>query len=375
MINLAVIFGGESFEHDISVITGVQMLEHCNMADYNVVPIYINKSGKWLTGDELYDLDNYVNGFTKIKEVCLTTKSNMLYEVKKKKLRDFVSLDVAILCLHGGYGEGGGVSALLEMAKVPYSACDMTSSGVALDKSLFKDIMLGLKVNVIDGISITQREFELKENFLIDKINAIGYPLILKPARLGSSIGIEVVKNESELDRKLKKTFVFDEKVLVEKYVDIFKEVNIAIVEDKGELIFSNTEEPIRNSEILSFDEKYRKNPGGFETIKRISPAGISLSQLNEIKMIASRVYRALGLFGIVRFDFIIDKDGKVYMNEVNTIPGSMANYLFDETIMPYGKLVRILVSNAIDRFVKESKRILEFESDILNGGMKLLEK
>lgn len=375
MINLAVIFGGESFEHDISVITGVQLLSHANMADYNVIPIYIDKYGKWFTGDELFDLDNFANGFQKLKEVVLTPKSNMLYEVRKKKLKNLINLDVAILCLHGGYGEGGGISALLDMAQIPHSACDMASSSLCLDKIKFKYAMLGLYINTIDFVTVSSDEYVLNRNKVLEGIRKLGYPVILKPARLGSSIGIEVAKDEKTLDEKIKKVFGFDDKVLIEKFADIAKEVNVAIIEDKGELVFSNTEEPVRNSEILSFDEKYRKNPGGFETIKRICPADIDLNQLDEIKSVASKVYKMLGLFGVVRFDFIIDKNGNIFINEVNTIPGSMANYLFDKITMPYGKLIRILVSNAIDRYVKVAERTLQYNSDILKSGVKLLEK
>lgn len=375
VINLAVVFGGESFEHDISIITGVQLLTHSNMADYNVIPIYINKRGKWLTGDELYDLDNYANGFKKLREVCLTQKSNMLYFVNKNKLKPYKAIDVAIFCLHGGAGEGGGLSALFDMAQIPYSACDMTSSGLCLDKVKFKYLMLGLGIDVVDAVSIYGDEYALDRDKVKLKVKKLGYPLILKPSHLGSSIGIEVVKTENEFDEKIKNTFLFDDSILVEKYVDIEKEINIAIVQDKGKIIFSNSEEPVRMSEILSFDEKYRKNPGGFESIKRICPANISDEQLKRLKEIASTVYRSLGLFGVVRFDFIIDKEGKIYINEVNTIPGSMANYLFDKSEMPYEKLIRLLVSNSIDRFVKKAKLQLEYGSDILKSGVKLLEK
>ncbi len=375
MINLAVIFGGESFEHDISVITGVQLLSHANMADYNIIPIYIDKYGKWFTGDELFDLDNFANGFRKLTQVVLTPKSNMLYFVKKNKLREFKNLDVAILSLHGGYGEGGGISALLDMAQVPHSACDVASSSLCLDKIKFKYAMAGLNINAVKFTTVSSDDYILKRKMILEEINEIGYPIILKPSRLGSSIGIEVVKDEMSLDEKIKRAFGFDDKILIEKFIDIEKEINIAIVDDKGKLVFSNAEEPIRNSEILSFDEKYRKNRGGFGTIKRICPADITSSQLNEIKTIASKIYKGLNLFGVVRFDFILDKENNIYINEVNTIPGSMANYLFDKNSMPYGTLIRILVSNAIDRYVKEAERTLQYNSDILKSGVKLLEK
>lgn len=375
MINLAVMFGGKSFEHDISVITGVQLLSHANLPNYNVMPIYVNKDGRWFVGDELFDLDNFANGFRKLKEVILSPSSKSLYLVKGKSLKKYKDIDVAILCFHGGLGEGGGVSALLDFSGIPYTSADMTAGAVCLDKSIFKFLMKGLDIPHIDGEVVWENDFLVDKEVVKERLGYLGYPLIIKPSKLGSSIGIEVVKNETELYDKLQSAFAFDKKVLVEKFVDIEKEVNIALVSNKGEMIFSNTEEPVASSDILSFDDKYRENSGGFESIKRIMPAKISNEAEIEIKDIASKIYKNLDLFGAVRFDFIIDKNNKVYINEVNTIPGSMANYLFDKDKLPYEGLIEILVSNATKRAVENSKKENDFDLDILKSGVKLLEK
>lgn len=375
MINLAIFFGGKSFEHDISIITGVQCLSHANLPNYNIVPIYVREDGKWFVGDELYDLDNYSSGLNGVKEVTLSASSKTLYYIKKSGLKKYKDIDVAILCFHGGLGEGGGISALLTLADIPYSSCDMTASAVCLDKGLFKYIAKGLGVPHIDGVGIFENEYLLNRDGLKDRLNDIGYPLILKPSRLGSSIGIEVVKNEGELDDKVLKAFSFDKKVLVEQYVEVEKEINIAIVKNKGQIIFSNTEEPLSSSEILSFDEKYKNGSSGFESIKRIMPAKISKEMEERIKEISSLLYNKLDLYGVVRFDFILDKGGNLYINEINTIPGSMANYLFDKSKLPYERLVDILVSNAISRMVGDQKKQCTYSSDILKSGSRILEK
>lgn len=375
MKNIAVIFGGDSCEHDISIITGVQLLNKANLPDYNLVPIYIDKKGNWFTGDELFDLDNYNVGFTNLKSCTIIPTSNTMYLIKKKKLKPLINIDAAILCLHGGYGEGGGISALLAMAKIPYTACDLTASAMCLDKVAFKYMMQGIDISVVPSISIMEEEYILGKAGVCEQLEKLKYPIIIKPAKLGSSIGIEVVNNCDELDEKIKKAFKFDKKVLVEKYIVIKKEINIAVVEDKGDLIFSKSEEPIRNSNILSFDEKYKNNPGGFETIKRICPADICGDVLDKIKTMATKIYTKLDLFGVVRFDFILDNDDNLYINEVNTIPGSMANYLFDKELFPYSKLIEILVSNAIHRSVKEKNYSEIFISDVLSCGVKVLEK
>ena len=375
MKNIAVIFGGESCEHDISIITGVQLLSRANLPDYNLIPIYIDKNGKWLTGDELFDIDNYNDEFVAVRECTITPSSQMLYYVHKRKLKPVTNIDAAILCLHGGSGEGGGVSGILSMAKIPYSACNLTSSAVCLDKVAFKYMMKGIGVEVIDGFAVMEEEYILGRSGVMDKVSKIGYPVILKPAKLGSSIGIEVVNGSVELEEKIKKAFLFDKKVLIEKYVNVKKEINIAILENKGDLIFSNTEEPISKSNILSFDEKYSNNSDGFEGIKRISPAQINEEMTQVIRDTAAKIYSKLDLFGVVRFDFILDNDYQLYINEVNTIPGSMANYLFDKTEYPYNKLIDILISNAVHRKVKESVYQVNYLSDVLNKGMKVLEK
>ena len=331
MKNIAVIFGGESCEHDISIITGVQLLSRANLPDYNLIPIYIDRNGRWLTGDELFDLDNYNDEFFAVKECAITPSSQILYSIRKRKLKPITNIDAAILCLHGGSGEGGGVSGLLSMAKIPYSACNLTASALCLDKVAFKYMMKGIGVETIDGFAIFEEEYILGKQGVEEKVEKIGYPIILKPSKLGSSIGIEVVSIREELEDKLKKCFLYDKKVLIEKYVEIKKEINIAIIENKGELIFSDTEEPISKSTILSFDEKYSNSSDGFEGIKRISPALINEDMTQVIRDTAARVYSKLDLFGVVRFDFILDKGNQLYINEVNTIPGSMANYLFDK--------------------------------------------
>ncbi len=375
MKNIAVIFGGESCEHDISIITGVQLLSRANLPDYNLIPIYIDRNGRWLTGDELFDLDNYNDEFFAVHECTITPSSQTLYSIKKRKLKPITNIDAAILCLHGGNGEGGGVSGLLSMAKIPYSACSLTSSAMCLDKVAFKYMMKGIGVETIDGFAIFEEEYILGKQGVIDKINKMGYPIILKPSKLGSSIGIEVVISSEELEDKLKQSFLYDKKVLIEKYVDIKKEINIAVIENKGDLVFSNTEEPISKSSILSFDEKYSNSTDGFEGIKRISPALINEEMTQVIRDTAAKIYSKLDLFGVVRFDFILDTGDQLYINEVNTIPGSMANYLFDKEKYPYNKLIDIMISNAIHRKVKEGQYQVNYISDVLNKGVKVLEK
>lgn len=367
-MNIAVIFGGESCEHDISIITGEQLIDNVNEYLYNIVPIYIDKQGVWKTGEELKDIDNFNIGFKKLHECSFVPNSKMLYIKKGKSYKPFVDIDCAIVCLHGLRGEDGSVAGVLELSKIPYSSSSLTASAVCMDKCVFKNFAKGLGIDVIQSIEISSSDM-IDFDIVKRKVAGIGYPCIIKPSRQGSSIGIEVCDAEEDLLNKLRISLNYDTKVLIEKYVNIKREVNIAAFDDKGKIVLSNTEEPISSDKILSFDNKYLKNPGGFQTIKRIVPAGISEEQYLKLTNIAVKTYKMLDMFGVVRFDFIITEQDELYLNEVNTIPGSMANYLFDKDKYSYSKLVDLIVSNSVHRKKIDSTTKKVFESKVLSVG------
>lgn len=367
-MNIAVIFGGESCEHDISIITGEQLINNCNEYLYNVVPIYIGKDGKWLTDKNLRDIDTLKNNIQKGKECCFVPNDKHLYVRRGSRFVKWVEIDVAIVCLHGQRGEDGSVSGILELSKIPYSSSSMCGGAISMDKSITKLIAQGLGINTVEGMTIREDEFYLSESDFYNKILQISFPLIVKPCRQGSSIGIEVARNMDDLSECMKNAFKYDKKVLIEKFVDIDKEINIAIFKNKNEYIFSSTEEPVTTDEILSFDNKYRKNSGGFETIKRIMPANIDKEIEDKIKDFAKLFYINAEMFGVVRFDFILSKDGEIYLNEVNSIPGSMANYLFDKQVLNYPKLIDCIISNALLRLEEEKNLERVFNTDVLEN-------
>lgn len=373
MINTIVIFGGQSAEHDISIITGLQLISKCNKDKYNIIPIYITKTGEWLTGDELLDIDNYnLSNFKKVKK-CLLTNYGDLCVGSVKKYKKYLKVDTAILCLHGANGEDGSVAGLMQLYNIPYTAASICSSSVCLDKGIFKTFCKGLGVNIIDGFVIEKNEYIIDKDICMQKIQELGYPVIIKPCRQGSSIGIEVCDEEQDISEKINKAFKYDSKLLIEKFVNVKKEVNIAILNDKGSLVISQTEEPISNNKFLNFEDKYMAD--GFEGIKRVVPASITKKQHTEILNTAKLVYESLEMFGVVRFDFIIDNEDNIYLNEVNTIPGSMANYLFDKSTMTYDVLIDKLVSNAIFRLNIHKNNQVEYLSGVLSSGNKGFKK
>lgn len=369
MINIAVFFGGESCEHDISIITGLQFISKLNEYLYNVIPIYIDKLGQWRVGKNLKDLDNYPDNLGKTIKVGVVDNDSTLYKVSsKKKLTKYIDIDVAVLCLHGINGEDGSLSAILEASKIPYINSSIMPSSVAMDKIIFNYLCLGLGIDKIEFVDVNKDDFESDEQKTIDTLTQFGLPFIIKPSRLGSSIGISVCKSVEDINPALKRAFEYDDKLVVERYVNVKKEVNIACFLNKGELVFSKTEEPINHNEILDFNQKYVSMSNGMESMKRICPANISKETELKIKSIASLLYKKLDMFGVVRFDFIIDLNDNIFVNEVNIIPGSMANYLFDETYS-YPKLIDLLVTNALIREEKKLTHKKTFESNVLKQG------
>lgn len=369
MINLAVVFGGESCEHDISVITGLQLISKINKYIYNVIPIYIDKNGIWLTGKNIMDIDNYPDNLGKTTRVGLMGGNGTLYTIKNKKAKKFVDIDVAILCLHGVNGEDGTLASIMEHSKIPYCNSSILASSVSMDKVLFNDVCKGLNVDKVEYFSLFVEDYQMEKVGTVQKIVDFGLPVIIKPSRQGSSIGIEICKDKKDLAKKLDKAFEYDTRIVIEKLLDVKKEVNIACFLNKGEFIFSKTEEPIKNSDYLNFEDKYQSNSEGMQSMKRIMPARISIEQENKIKSIARILYINLDMFGVVRFDFLIDKNDNVYINEVNTIPGSMANYLFDGDYS-YSELIELWISNALIRSDNRKSLNHIYNSKVLEQGI-----
>lgn len=374
MINCVVIFGGESCEHDISIVTGLQVFVKLDKSIYNAIPIYIDKKGVWWTGENLKDVDNFPDNLGKLKRVSFIGGDNCLYVKKGKKYLPLLEIDFAFICMHGVNGEDGSVSAILKLCKIAYSSSAIMASSLCLDKSIFKLVCMGLNIiNVVKGYSIMKEDLESNYDKIISLAEGLNFPVIIKPSKQGSSVGITICSDKNNFKKCLEESFKYDDCVVIEKYIDIDKEINIALYSDRGEIVFSQTEEPVYYDEILSFEDKYLKNINGFEGISRITPANISSELEDKIKEIAKTLYIKLKMFGVVRFDFILSKDGILYVNEVNTIPGSMANYLFND--ITFGKLLDNLRINSIIRYNKEKNILSNFESSFLSEGRDFIKK
>ena len=374
MKNILLLFGGKSCEHDISIITGLQYAQNSDVYLYNIIPVYIDKNGSWWTGKNLFDLDNYHDDHLgKLHKCLIAPNDKSLYICVHNKYKKYCDIDVAVVCMHGVNGEDGCVSGLMQLSGIPYTVSGVCGSSVCMDKVVFKYFCKGIGVSVVDGFSTCEMECYNDLEKIKKMAGAIGYPVIIKPSRQGSSIGIEIAQSEQELFAKIKNSLKFDKKLLIEKLINVKKEINIALFLSKGEMVYSMCEEPIRSEEILSFKDKYVST--GFQGIKRKIPADIDIEMLSKIKEIASTIYTQLDLFGVVRFDFLLDIDDNLYLNEVNTIPGSMANYLFDKSQYDYKALQDIWLSNAVLRNKKENENNIRFDTDILSSGVNIIKK
>lgn len=364
--NLAVIFGGVSVEHDVSIISALQAINYIDTNYYNIIPIYISKSGLWYTGKELLNLNNFKSlDFSKLEQVSFGLGDRILYKRCIGQYIKYKKIDVALVVMHGINGEDGKVASILDMCKVPYTSSDYVSSSVCIDKSIFKSIVKGLKVPSVKGFTVIDSEYYANTKNILNKGKKFGFPLIVKPATLGSSIGIKVCENIDEFKVALESGFEFCSKVLVEEFLTDIKEINVAITKDDNNLIVSELEQPIKNNKILSFENKYINDLNSMESVSRVIPAEIDEVIKNKIVDIARLIYTTLNLSGVVRFDFIL-KDDKVYINEVNTIPGSLAYYLFKPRGIPYGQLINILIKNAYKMYEKNSSKTYTFSSSIL---------
>ena len=367
MRNLAVIFGGESCEHDISIITALQALEAADKEKYKIFPVYI-RNGEWYSG-RLNSIEAYKN-FGKAKKFKIWLKKNTLYKTGLFKLpKKIAAIDFALLAVHGGNGENGALQGLLEMHDVPYTSADVFASAVCMDKDKLRRFLRGLGYHIVKGNTVQRKEFEANKSRCISNIvRKMSFPVIIKPARLGSSIGIGIAANRAQLAAALEAAFCYDDKAVIEVYLEDKIELNCAAVKGaNGNIYVSAIEKPLSKSQILSFADKYQG--GAKSEFKRELPANITPELATEVRELTSKLYEELELFGIVRIDFLYDnKEGKLYVNEINTVPGSLSFYLFEECGIGFTRLIDIMIDASVARKADREKNITTYISNVLNG-------
>ena len=351
---IAVIFGGKSNEHTISVATGVQAFLELRK-NYDVMPIYIDKNGVWRSGkiNERPILKNLKRG----KEVKFIS-GQKVFLVGCRKYR----IECAILCLHGLNGEDGSVQGLLKSLGIPFSGSDVFASAICLDKEGTKRVLSSHKIPQISYTVVQKRDWEEDNECEKERILQLGYPVIIKPARCGSSIGISIAKNENQLEKSMQKAFDCDIKVVVEHALTSFVEVNCAVLKNGEEYFVSDVEQPKRKGEILDYNDKYAF---GAKLNSHLIPAPIGAKNTAKVKQLALKAFRALSCAGIARIDFLISEEGKVYLNEINTIPGTLATYLFPTLKFSASDILQKLITDAIYEDEKRNSVNYNFSSEL----------
>ncbi|MDD6851857.1 MAG: D-alanine--D-alanine ligase [Bacteroidales bacterium] len=379
--NVGVFFGGRSTEHEISVISASQAMSAINKDKYDVTPIYISKQGKWYTGEALLDIANYKDIpslLKKVEEVYMAPQYGdyNLYRVKKPMFSSAVltTLDVVIPVLHGTNCEDGIFEGVLETIGIPYAGCNTLSSANGMDKITMKMILQACDIPVVDYVWFTDKQWFSQRDALIEKIESkLGYPVIIKPANLGSSVGIGRAVNREQLIEKIDGAEIYSTRIIVEHMVEELQEINCSVLGDCDEYRTSVCEEPIKSGEILSYEDKYMggsKGAKGMQASQKRIPAELPDEVTKRIQFLAGETFRVLSCHGVSRVDVIIDRsNSNIYVNEINTIPGSLSFYLWEATGIPFDKLMDTLVDLALKRKRESGMKTVSYDHNIFNLG------
>ena len=383
--NIAVFFGGRSTEHEISVISANQAMHAINRDRFDVTPIYISKDGHWYTGDVLFDIKEYKNPkelLAKCKEVYMRPIHGdyKLYSVKKPMFGSNVvsNIDVVIPILHGSNGEDGIFEGVLETIGIPYAGCNTLSSANGMDKITMKMILQANDIPVVKYVWFTDKQWLAQRDAQIKKIeDTIGYPVIVKPANLGSSVGISRAADREALISAVETASRYSTRIIVEMMVDNLQEINCSVLGDCDEYTMSVLEEPIKSGEFLTYEDKYiggTKGAKGMQASQKRIPAELPEDETERIKFLAGETFRVLSCHGVSRVDVIVDsKTRDIYVNEINTIPGSLSFYLWEATGIKFDQLMERLVSLALKRNREMSHKTVSYDQNIfaMGGGVK----
>ena len=387
-LNIAVIFGSRSCEHDVSIISALQLIEAAKTAGFTVIPVYISREGLWYTGEALTQIETFREfnpmgkGITRVN-LDVSANAGDLWAWPPQRAGLFAKvpapiahIDVAIPVLHGLHGEDGTVQGLLEMANIPYASSGVLGSAVGMDKIAMKQMLRGAGYPVLDYVWLTRDQLKADREAIVERIEReIKYPAFVKPAALGSSIGVSKATNREELDKALDLAASYDRRILVEVGINNPVEINCAALGYGEDVRTSVCEMPVPSTgdKFLNFFEKYLRNVGtkgessrGMKSLSRVVPAPIGEELTERIQRMTKEIFKLLDCRGTVRIDFILDENDVLYVNEPNTIPGSLSFYLWQECGVSFGKLVEIMVEDALRAHADKNTNVFAFDSTIL---------
>ncbi len=375
--SVAVVFGGRSVEHDVSIVTGHQIMRAFDADLFTAIPIYIDREGRWFTGDSLRELKNFKNEITSLAGVTPIvlspsvqhhgfiinpTASGLFNRSQVQRI------DVMFPAVHGSHGEDGTLQGLFELADIPYVGCGVMASAVANDKLMTKHVLRTQGVPVVDSVGFTRTEWLANPERVIAQIEKmLTYPLFVKPATLGSSIGISRADTTALLRAYIDVAAGFDERLLAESAVTRSVEINCSVLGDPNGYQSSVLEQPISWQEFLTYEEKYLSGGEGMKSAERIIPAPLSPALTARIQEIAIQAFRAINGRGIARLDFLVRPDtDEVFLNEINTMPGSLSFYLWQATGISQTALVSKLVALARDAYAEKRRNTYNYQTSLI---------
>ena len=387
-MNIAVFFGSRSCEHDVSIVSALQCIEATKAAGFNVTPVYISRDGLWYTGEPLENIETFreFNPMTKgITRVTLDVTANAgdLWAWPPQRAGLFAKvpaplchIDCVIPVFHGWHGEDGTIQGLLEMANIPYASSGVLGSAIGMDKIAMKQILRGASFPVLDFVWFTREQLKKERQAVIERVEKeIKYPAFIKPAALGSSIGVSRARNREELERALDVAASYDRRILVEVGVVHPVEINCAAVGYGEDVRASVCEMPVpsSNDTFLDFWQKYLRNAStkgedsrGMKSLSRVVPAPIGDELTGRIQTMTCDIFKLLDCCGTVRVDFILDQNDMLFVNEPNTIPGSLAFYLWKDSGLDFPKLIEKMVEDALRAHADKNSSVFAYDSSIL---------
>lgn len=380
MYNIGVIYGSRTCEHDVSIISALQAAQALDTKNYNITYIYIGREGTWYTGEALADVKFYEHfdaaRLTRVLPAGENGKLVLYHLPEKKKLfggaaaERVAVLDVVMPVLHGLNGEDGTLQGMLELFDVPYTSAGVMGSAVGMDKITMKLLFKGCGFPVIEGVWFDRGRWSRERDGVMDECeDKLGFPLIVKPANLGSSIGINIAHDRNQLEDAIETAAAYDHRILVEKAVSPLREVNCSVLGYGDHVETSELEMPVTQEEFLTFPGKYLRNAkgaGGMASQVRLIPAPISEQAAQTVRDLAVRAFRAMDLKGVVRIDFILDENENVFINEANTIPGSLAFYLWEPKGVSFSALLDGMVECAFSAWADRKASVFSHDSTLL---------
>ncbi len=366
MKNIAVIYGGMSVEHEVSIITGQQILDNIDTNLYKASPLYIDKDGDWFYGDKLRDISIY-------KEWKKKYGKKFTPDLDRKNKKNILNkFDAIVVACHGNFGEDGRLQGIFDFLDIPYTSSGVVGSASGMDKIVMKSIFQGINLPVLPYIWFTKDEWLSNKTEMIKKVHyTLDYPVFVKPANLGSSIGISMANNENELINAVNIASQYDYRIIIEKGISPSVEINCSAIMKNKEVITSVLEEPVRWDTFLSFEDKYINSNGktkGMSSMGRKIPAEVSDEIKKHISEYTKLIYKTMDCNGVIRVDFLLDQNKEhVFVNEVNTIPGSFSFYLWEYNNLQFKDLITTIIQETINQNSIRKDKILRYDSTILN--------